>query len=282
MSEDILDRILAVKHQEVKAAVERISLGKIRELAERRVASYSTSGSSGGDSASSPRRPFASALQERVAKGKTAVIAEIKKASPSKGLLREHFVPSAIAKEYATAGACCLSVLTDEKFFQGHADYLREAREASARPCLRKDFIIDPYQVYQSLLMDADAILLIVKALPVALMKELAECAKGLGLSVLVEVHDSSELEKALQLDTPLIGVNNRNLRTFETRLETSLSLRPLIPKDRLLIAESGISTPEDVQRLRDGDIHAFLVGEAFMRQTHPGEALARLFPESL
>jgi indole-3-glycerol phosphate synthase len=223
-------------------------------------------------------RGFAAALQARVAAGRPAVIAEVKKASPSKGVLREHFVPADIARSYEAGGAACLSVLTDVQFFQGSTAYLQQARAACSLPVLRKDFIIDPYQVVEARAMGADCILLIAACLDDAHMAELEACALGLGLDVLVEVHDAAELERALRLKTPLVGVNNRNLRNFEVSLDTTLELRDRVPAGRLLVTESGILGREDVRRMRAAGVHAFLVGEAFMRAPEPGVALQGLF----
>jgi indole-3-glycerol phosphate synthase len=206
------------------------------------------------------------------------VIAEVKKASPSKGVLREHFVPADIARSYESGGAACLSVLTDERFFQGCAAYLQQARESCSLPVLRKDFLIDPYQVVEARAMGADCVLLIAACLDDGLMSELEACATEQGLDVLVEVHDGEELERALRLRTPLIGVNNRNLRTFEVSLDTTIGLLPRVPGDRLLVTESGILARADVQRMRSADVHAFLVGEAFMRAPDPGQTLRDLF----
>jgi indole-3-glycerol phosphate synthase len=259
---DILKRILAVKVQEVTAARAALPLQPLRNAAEQ----------------ASPARDFAGAIRHRVAAGLPAVIAEIKKASPSKGILRADFRPAEIATSYAQYGATCLSVLTDEQFFQGSADYLRQARMACLLPVLRKDFIVDAYQIYQSRVMGADAILLIAAALRLEQMKEFEVLAQSLGLAVLVEVHDGNELDAALQLDTPLIGINNRNLRTFETSLATTLDLLPRIPPGRIVVTESGILRPEDVALMRTGGVNAFLVGEALMRAGDPGMELARLF----
>jgi len=223
-------------------------------------------------------RDFVGALRAKVAAGQAAVIAEVKKASPSKGVLREHFVPADIARSYAQHGAACLSVLTDERFFQGAEAYLKQAREACALPVLRKDFMVDAFQVYDARAMGADCILLIAACLDDAQMRDLEALAHELGMAVLVEVHDGEELDRALKLKTPLVGINNRNLRTFEVTLDTTLGLLPRVPADRLLVTESGILGPTDVQRMRDADVHAFLVGEAFMRQPDPGLALAQLF----
>ena len=259
---DILDRIVAVKRQEVPAARALQSEAALRELA----------------AAQTPPRGFANALRAKLAAGLPAVIAEIKKASPSKGVIREHFAPAEIAASYARHGAACLSVLTDVQFFQGHAEYLRQARAACPLPVLRKDFMVDPYQVLEARAMGADCILLIAACLSDALMAELEVCAVELGLDVLVEVHDGAELDRALRLKTPLLGINNRNLRTFEVTLDTTLGLQAQVPADRLLITESGIVGRADVQRLRAAHVQAFLVGEAFMRADDPGLALAALF----
>ena len=259
---DILEKILAVKREEVAAAKQQRSLAATRGDAEK---------------ADKPR-DFLGALRAKIAAGLPAVIAEVKKASPSKGVLRADFDAAAIARSYARQGAACLSVLTDVQFFQGHRDYLKQARDASALPVLRKDFIVDPYQIYESRAMGADCILLIVAALHQDEMVELERIALGLGMAVLVEVHDAHELERASGLQTPLFGINNRNLRTFETRLETTLSLLEHIPRERLVVTESGILAPADVERMRAAGVEAFLVGEAFMRAPDPGEALAKLF----
>ena len=259
---DILDRILAVKRAEIEAARGCKPLEALREEA----------------SAAAPARDFAGAMRSAIAAERPAVIAEIKKASPSKGVLRADFDPALIAQSYARHGATCLSVLTDQQFFQGRPEYLAQARAASGLPALRKDFVIDPYQVYEARTLGADAILLIVAALDLALMQELEAIADTLGMAVLVEVHDASELRAALHLCTPLLGINNRNLRTFETRLETTLSLLTDIPIDRLVVTESGIASPADVALMRRHSVHAFLVGEAFMRAADPGAELARLF----
>jgi indole-3-glycerol phosphate synthase len=259
---DILQRIVAVKRDEVAQARRRCGLAELQAQA----------------SAASPARGFAAALRARVEAGSPAVIAEVKKASPSKGVLREHFVPADIARSYESGGAACLSVLTDERFFQGCAAYLQQARESCSLPVLRKDFLIDPYQVVEARAMGADCVLLIAACLDDGLMSELEACATEQGLDVLVEVHDGEELERALRLRTPLIGVNNRNLRTFEVSLDTTIGLLPRIPGDRLLVTESGILARADVQRMRSADVHAFLVGEAFMRAPDPGQALRELF----
>jgi len=259
---DILDRILAVKRAEIEAARGCKPLEALREEA----------------SAAAPARDFAGAMRSAIAAERPAVIAEIKKASPSKGVLRADFDPALIAQSYARHGATCLSVLTDQQFFQGRPEYLAQARAASGLPALRKDFVIDPYQVYEARTLGADAILLIVAALDLAVMQELEAIADAVGLAVVVEVHDAGELRAALQLHTPLLGINNRNLRTFETRLETTLSLLADIPADRLVITESGIASPVDVALMRRHSVHAFLVGEALMRAADPGAELARLF----
>jgi indole-3-glycerol phosphate synthase len=259
---DILNKIVAVKHEEVAAARAVRPLEAVRREAEQL----------GG------QRDFTGALRAKVAAGQAAVIAEVKKASPSKGVLREHFVPAEIAASYERHGAACLSVLTDERFFQGRADYLRQARAGCALPVLRKDFMVDAYQVFEARAMGADCILLIAACLDDAQMADLEAQAHALGMAVLVEVHDGAELERALKLRTPLVGINNRNLRTFEVSLDTTLGLLPRVPSERLLVTESGILAPADVRRMRDADVHAFLVGEAFMRAPDPGAALRALF----
>ncbi len=259
---DILKRIVAVKHQEVAAA------SALRPLSEVRAAAEVLGG----------QRDFVAALRSRLAAGQPAVIAEVKKASPSKGVLREDFVPADIAIGYEQGGAACLSVLTDEQFFQGSAAYLQQARAACTLPVLRKDFMVDDYQVFEARAMGADAILLIAACLDDAQMIALESCALALGMSVLVEVHDGDELDRALKLKTPLVGINNRNLRNFEVHLDTTLGLLPHVPADRLLVTESGILGRADVQRMRSAGVHSFLVGEAFMRAPHPGRALAELF----
>ncbi|MFM8928979.1 MAG: indole-3-glycerol phosphate synthase TrpC [Betaproteobacteria bacterium] len=259
---DILNKIVSVKHEELAAARQRRSLASWREAAQAR----------------RDVRGFAAALLSRASVGRSAVIAEIKKASPSKGVIREQFVPAEIAHSYAQHGAACLSVLTDERFFQGHADYLEQARQACALPVLRKDFMVDEYQVHEARAIGADCILLIAACLDDAQMRDLEACAHALGMDVLVEVHDAEELDRALRLNTPLVGVNNRNLRTFEVSLQTTLDLQQRVPADRLLVTESGILGPHDVQRMRAAGIHTFLVGEAFMRAPDPGAALAALF----
>lgn len=263
---DILQKIVAVKHEEIALALKTRSLADVRAQAEQRNRDLNDV------------RDFTGALRAKVAAGQAAVIAEVKKASPSKGVLREHFVPDDIAASYAQHGAACLSVLTDERFFQGCVEYLQHAREACSLPVLRKDFMVDAFQVYDARAMGADCILLIAACLDDAQMRDLEALAFELGMAVLVEVHDGEELDRALKLKTPLVGINNRNLRTFEVTLDTTLSLLPRVPADRLLVTESGILGREDVQRMRDADVHAFLVGEAFMRQPDPGLALAQLF----
>ena len=259
---DILRRIVAVKHEEVAAARKHRPSATLRREAEQL----------GGV------RDFEAALRAKENAGQSAVIAEIKKASPSKGVLREDFRPGAIAVSYADHGAACLSVLTDAQFFQGAQEYLEQARAACMLPVLRKDFMIDAYQVYEARAMGADAVLLIAACLDDGQMAELEAQAMELGMAVLVEVHDGPELERALRLKTPLVGINNRNLRTFEVTLETTLGLLKHVPADRLLVTESGILGRADVERMRAANVNAFLVGEAFMRAADPGVALAELF----
>ena len=259
---DILQRIVAVKREEIVAAKGQCDAAAIRREALDQP----------------PARDFVGALRAKVGAGQAAVIAEIKKASPSKGVLREHFVPAQIAGSYARHGAACLSVLTDRQFFQGSSEYLQQARAACSLPVLRKDFIVDAYQVDEARAWGADCILLIAACLDDAQMADLEAQALGLGLAVLVEVHDGAELERALRLKTPLVGINNRNLRSFEVTLDTTLALLPQVPPDRLLVTESGILGRADVQRMRAAQVHAFLVGEAFMRADDPGAALAELF----
>lgn len=259
---DILDKIVAVKHQEVAAALARKPLAAMRADAESRVLT----------------RDFVGALRAKIAAGLPAVIAEVKKASPSKGILRADFIPADIAQSYAEHGAACLSVLTDQQFFQGSIDYLKQARASCDLPVLRKDFMVDAYQVYEARAMGADCILLIAACLDDAQMKSLEALAMSLDMAVLVEVHDRAELERALQLKTPLLGINNRNLKTFEVSLDTTLGMLKDVPADRLLVTESGITTTADVQRMRTAGVQAFLVGEAFMRADDPGQALAQLF----
>ncbi len=259
---DILETIVAVKHQEVAAARKRKSLEAVRQDAESRVLT----------------RDFLGAIRDKIAAGLPAVIAEVKKASPSKGVLRDDFVPADIAQSYAEYGAACLSVLTDVQFFQGSVDALKQARASCHLPVLRKDFMVDAYQIYESRAMGADCILLIAACLDDARMRDLEAIAHGLGMAVLVEVHDAAEMERALQLTTPLIGVNNRNLKTFEVSLDTTLSLRAQVGPPRIIVTESGIRTRDDVLRMGAAGVGAFLVGEAFMRAGEPGQALAELF----
>jgi indole-3-glycerol phosphate synthase len=263
---DILNNILAVKADEVSAAKKYRSLASLRSEVEL------DSGLRAG------LRGFEASLRNNIAAGRAGVIAEVKKASPSRGVLRENFRPANIAESYARHGAACLSVLTDKNFFQGSPEYLQQARAACDIPVLRKDFMVDMYQVYEARAMGADAILLIVSALDHGLMGEMEACAMELGMDVLVEVHDGDELTAALKLRTPLLGINNRNLRTFETSLENTIGLLPRIPPGRLVVTESGIMSQVDVKRMRDANVHAFLVGEAFMRAPDPGVELARLF----
>jgi len=259
---DILEKIVAVKRQEVAAACKRKSLADVRFDAESRVLT----------------RDFVAAMRAKIASGHAAVIAEIKKASPSKGVLRDDFIPADIAQSYAEYGAACLSVLTDVQFFQGCVDFLKQARASCPLPVLRKDFMIDAYQIYESRAMGADAILLIAACLDDAQMKDFEQIARSLDMAVLVEVHDAAELARALKLKTPLIGINNRNLKTFEVSLDTTLALMQGVPADRIVVCESGIHTREDVLRMGSAGVNAFLVGEAFMRAKEPGEALAALF----
>jgi indole-3-glycerol phosphate synthase len=259
---DILDRILATKRAEVQRAASVRPLADVRREAEAR----------GG------LRDFCGAIRRKLADGEPAVIAEVKKASPSKGVLRADFDPAAIAASYASHGAACLSVLTDREYFQGAPEYLALARDTCELPVLRKDFVIDPYQVLEARALGADAILLIVAALDDIRLRDLEAVAASLGMAILVEVHDRAELERALRLATPLVGINNRNLRTFETTLDTTLALLPSIPHGRIVVTESGILAPPDVARMRAAGVNAFLVGEAFMRAPDPGTELARLF----
>jgi indole-3-glycerol phosphate synthase len=259
---DILNQIVATKREEIASAQKRVPLAAMRADAESRVLT----------------RDFEGALRRKIAAGKSAVIAEIKKASPSKGVLRPAFIPADIAQSYAEFGAACLSVLTDRQFFQGQVDYLKQARASCDLPVLRKDFIVDPYQIYESRAIGADCILLIAACLDDARMAELEAIARSLDMAVLVEVHDLRELERALKLKTPLVGINNRNLRSFEVTLDTTLGMIKDVPADRLLVTESGVASRADVKRLRDAGVNAFLVGEAFMRAEDPGEALAALF----
>ena len=259
---DILDKIVAVKHQEVAAAQKRKPLDVVRADAESRILT----------------RDFVGAMRAKISAGLPAVIAEVKKASPSKGVLRADFIPADIAQSYAEFGAACLSVLTDVQFFQGSVDYLKQARASCQLPVLRKDFMVDAYQIYESRAMGADAVLLIAACLDDAQMRDFEAIARGLDMAVLVEVHDQAELERALKLKTPLIGINNRNLKTFEVSLDTTLSLRSLVGADRIVVTESGIQTRDDVLRMGAAGVNAFLVGEAFMRADEPGQALAQLF----
>ena len=263
---DILQKIVEVKREEIDAAQRKKPLDVVRFDAESRVLT----------------RDFEGALRQKIAAGQAAVIAEVKKASPSKGVLREEFIPADIAQSYAEGdgrtSAACLSVLTDRQFFQGSADFLKQARASCDLPVLRKDFMVDPYQIYEARSMGADAILLIVACLDDARMAELESLAMDLNMAVLVEVHDRAELQRALKLRTPLVGINNRNLRTFEVTLQTTLDMLPDVPSDRLLITESGILDRDDVQKMRAAGVNAFLVGEAFMRAADPGLALAELF----
>jgi len=263
---DILNKIVAVKHQEIERALKHQSLADIRAEAEARNRDLADV------------RDFVGAVRAKIAAGQAGVIAEVKKASPSKGVLRDHFVPAEIAVSYEKHGAACLSVLTDEQFFQGRAAYLQQARAACALPVLRKDFMVSDYQVYEARAMGADCILLIAACLDDAEMADLEACAHSLGMAVLVEVHDGHELDRSLKLKTPLVGINNRNLRTFEVTLDTTLGLLQNVPADRVLVTESGILGRADVQRMRQAHVHAFLVGEAFMRAPDPGAALAELF----
>jgi indole-3-glycerol phosphate synthase len=263
---DILNKIVAVKHEEIAAALKKRPLAAVREDAQSRVLT----------------RDFEAALRAKIAAGQAAVIAEIKKASPSKGVLRDDFIPADIAQSYAEGdgkvSAACLSVLTDRQFFQGSADYLKQARASCDLPVLRKDFMVDPYQIYEARAMGADCILLIAACLDDAQMADLEAVAHGLNMAVLVEVHDRAELQRALKLRTPLVGINNRNLRTFEVSLQTTLDMLPDVPADRLLVTESGVLARADVMTLRAAGVNAFLVGEAFMRAPEPGLALAELF----
>ena len=259
---DILETIVAAKHVEVAAARKRKPLEVVRQDAESRVLT----------------RDFLGAIRDKIAAGQPAVIAEIKKASPSKGVLREDFIPADIAQSYAEHGAACLSVLTDVQFFQGSVDALKQARASCHLPVLRKDFMVDAYQIYESRAMGADCILLIAACLDDARMRDFEAIAHGLGMAVLVEVHDAAEMERALQLATPLIGVNNRNLKTFEVSLDTTLGLRAQVGSPRIIVTESGIRSRDDVLRMGAAGVGAFLVGEAFMRAAEPGQALAELF----
>ncbi len=259
---DILDRIVATKREELAAAVKRKPLADVRADAESRVLT----------------RDFVASLRTKIAAGRPAVIAEIKKASPSRGLLREDFIAADIAQSYAEHGAACLSVLTDQQYFQGAVDYLKQARASCQLPVLRKDFLVDAYQVYESRVMGADAVLLIASILDDAQMRDFEAIASGLDMAVLIEVHDSVELARALKLKTPLIGINNRDLKTFKVSIDTTLTLMRDVPAERLLVCESGIHTREDVLRLGAAGVNSFLVGEAFMRASDPGQALVDLF----
>jgi indole-3-glycerol phosphate synthase len=259
---DILTQIVAVKREEIVAAQRKTPFAAMRADAESRVLT----------------RDFEGALRRKIDAGKNAVIAEIKKASPSKGVLRADFIPADIAQSYAEAGAACLSVLTDRQFFQGQTDYLKQARASCDLPVLRKDFMVDAYQIYESRAMGADCVLLIAACLDDTQMAELEAIARSLDMAVLVEVHDRVELERALKLKTPLLGINNRNLRSFEVSLDTTLDMLADVPVDRVLVTESGILSKDDVKKMRDAGVYAFLVGEAFMRAEDPGAALAALF----
>lgn len=259
---DILKKILDKKAEEVAAKKQRRSIAELEDIAKE---------------VEKPRG-FFEAIQRKVNKKQPAIIAEIKKASPSQGVIRADFQPVTIAQDYAMNGATCLSVLTDQEFFQGANAYLQMVRERCPLPVIRKDFMIDPYQIYESRALGADCILLIVAALTDGQMQELAETATDLGMDVLVESHDAQELERALKLETKLIGINNRNLRTFEVSLQTTLSLKAMIPEDRIIVTESGIHHPDDVKLMLDNDIYAFLVGESFMREDSPGEKMRELF----
>ena len=259
---DILEKIIATKRRELNAALQTAPLLAVKAAAE----------------AATKPRDFIAAIRAKIAAGNAAVIAEIKKASPSKGVIRVDFNPAEIAKSYAAGGAACLSVLTDVEYFQGSAEYLKQARAACNLPVLRKDFMIDAYQVYEARAMGADCILLIAAAIDLAKMRELESIAHSLGMAVLVEVHDGEELVLALQLETPLVGINNRNLRTFDVTLQTTLGLLDRLPDDRIIVTESGIFTVDDVKLMRDNHVHTFLVGEAFMRQDDPGMELAKVF----
>ena len=261
----ILTKINQRKLAEIAAAEASVPLATIAELAQQACLD-------------NPTRGFVQALQAKVTAGQAGVIAEIKKASPSKGILRENFDPVAIAQAYERAGAACLSILTDVDFFQGSADYLRQARAAVSLPVIRKDFIIAPYQVYEARAMGADCILLIAASLTDTQMQALTELAQSLQMDVLIEVHDAQELTRALQIPLPIIGINNRNLHTFEVSLQTTLDLLAALPDDRLVITESGILSAADVAMMRSHNVHGFLVGEAFMRAHDPGDALAKMF----
>ena len=259
---NILDTIIATKFEEIKESQKIKSLNQLKDEVK---------------SASQPRG-FIKAIETQLSKNKAAVIAEIKKASPSKGVIRENFNPKEVAISYEKGGATCLSVLTDQKYFQGHTNYLKEARAACSLPVLRKDFMVDPYQIYEARMMGADCILLIVAALSFDLMKELEAMAHALDMDVLVEVHNQAELDLALQLKTPLLGINNRNLKTFEVSLQTTFDLIKNISVDKVIVTESGIFTPMDIKIMQDHHVNTFLIGEAFMRESDPGESLKTLF----
>jgi len=259
---DILNKILETKRKELAVAQANTPLAAMQVLAEN-----------------APKtRDFVGSIRAKIAAGKAAVIAEIKKASPSKGVIRADFKPAEIAASYEQGGAACLSVLTDEQYFQGSAEYLKQARKACNLPVLRKDFMIDAYQVYEARAMGADCILLIAAAIDLAKMRELESVAHKLGMAVLVEVHNGEELDLALQLETPLLGINNRNLRTFDVTLDTTLGLLNRIPQGKIVVTESGIFTSQDVELMRKNNVHTFLVGEAFMRQSDPGLELSKVF----
>ena len=259
---DILNKILATKAIEVAATKSKLSIEQVQKLAAEQT----------------PARDFVRAIRAKIAAGQAAVIAEIKKASPSKGVIRADFKPAEIASSYEQGGAACLSVLTDVQYFQGSADFLKTARAACSLPVLRKDFMIDAYQVFEARAMGADCILLIAAALSLAKMQELEAVAHSLGMAVLVEVHNGEELTEALKLSTPLLGINNRNLRTFDVTLQTTLDLLPCITNDKIIVTESGIFTADDVALMRNNNVHTFLVGEAFMRKENPGEELRKVF----
>jgi indole-3-glycerol phosphate synthase len=262
---DILNKIIATKHMEVAAAKIAKPLAQVQVEAEAAIIN-------------NPVRDFVASIRAKIAQKQSAVIAEIKKASPSKGVIRADFNPAEIAQSYEIGGAACLSVLTDVEYFQGCSDYLKQARAACNLPVLRKDFMIDAYQVYEARAMGADCILLIAAAIDLAKMRELEQVAHSLGMAVLVEVHNGEELDLALQLETPLLGINNRNLRTFEVTLETTLQLLARIPAHKIVVTESGIFSAQDVALMRQNNVHTFLVGEAFMRQDNPGVELAKVF----
>ena len=264
---DVLKKILVTKHEEIAAGRQQISENTLMQMAQESLS----------DATQAPRG-FANAIENKIAAGKAGVISEIKKASPSRGILRDPFKPAEIARSYESNGAACLSVLTDQQYFQGANEYLKEARAACSLPALRKDFMVDPYQIIEARAIGADAILLIVAALSDAQLQEFESLAHELKMDVLVEVHGGDELERALKLKTPLLGINNRNLRTFEVSLQNTIELLPNIPKGKRIVTESGILQKSDVELMRSHDIHAFLVGEAFMRAPNPGQALADLF----